>query len=377
MKGRLGLILWCAALVLAAGLLLKHFVFDIYHVDSASMEPTIMGTRPGGEHVLVHYGAFQPTRFDPVVVLRGGDPTPIVKRACALENERVQIVGGDLLIDGRRLSFSVPRPAPIEVLDERSSMLSKVFFAEPEGALVPSGTGWMLNAAPGSPARLLLREDVHDDYIDVERGLVRGHQSVNDLLLDVQFELSVGARAGFELTELGDLFRVTLQRGTEGYELELEREGLGSLGRLKVAQAQRLCFANLDDSLYVRLDQGEALLVTYAENRLDPRDLNAEGKHLPPRVRIWCQDGSLRLDRLRLARDLYYTERGEHAQRGALRLGLGECFLLGDNSASSRDGREWGPTPLSEILGRPTRVVWPLSRWRELAPAQSPEAWFR
>jgi len=366
MSARLRLALWFAAAVLAASLLLKHFVFDVYRVDSGSMEPLIMGSREGGERVLVHYGTFRPQRFDLVVAMRPGEQRPVVKRAVALENERVQIVSGDLVIDGRRLGISQPRPAPITVLDPRPGAWVDAFHVEQPGSLERADNGAQLTANSNEAARLLLREDVHDDGFDDEAGLLRGQQSVNDLLLDVEFDLSPGASAGFELTELGDLFRVELRPEEAGLRCELIREGEGVLASESVSGAKRLRLVNLDDTLVMRIDEREAKVVAYVENRLDPRDVIAAGRHMLPRVRMWVRSGTLRLKNLCLQRDLYYTERGEFARTGALRLGLGECFLLGDNSAMSRDGREWGPTPLGQILGHPTRVVWPLSRWRPL-----------
>ena len=37
-------------------------------------------------------------------------------------------------------------------------------------------------------------------------------------------------------------------------------------------------------------------------------------------------------------------------------------FVLGDNSAESYDSRFWGPVPRDHILGRVTRICWPLDR---------------
>ena len=38
------------------------------------------------------------------------------------------------------------------------------------------------------------------------------------------------------------------------------------------------------------------------------------------------------------------------------------CFALGDNTANSLDGRDWGPLPLRNIIGRALFVFWPVSR---------------
>ena len=47
------------------------------------------------------------------------------------------------------------------------------------------------------------------------------------------------------------------------------------------------------------------------------------------------------------------------------RIPEGHYFLLGDNSASSRDGRFWGFVPKHHLLGEVTSIWWPISRWRD------------
>lgn len=37
-------------------------------------------------------------------------------------------------------------------------------------------------------------------------------------------------------------------------------------------------------------------------------------------------------------------------------------FLLGDNSANSKDSRFFGAVPKSDIIGRAYKIYWPLSR---------------
>lgn len=43
-------------------------------------------------------------------------------------------------------------------------------------------------------------------------------------------------------------------------------------------------------------------------------------------------------------------------------LGPDEYFVLGDNTQNSRDSRYWGAVPRKNIIGRATRIYWPLTR---------------
>jgi signal peptidase I len=51
-----------------------------------------------------------------------------------------------------------------------------------------------------------------------------------------------------------------------------------------------------------------------------------------------------------------------------VKVGAGEYFALGDNSANSLDGRYWGTVPARDVVGRPILVYFPFTRhW---GPAQ-------
>ena len=41
----------------------------------------------------------------------------------------------------------------------------------------------------------------------------------------------------------------------------------------------------------------------------------------------------------------------------------GHCFVLGDNRASSRDSRHFGPVPLADVKGRVDYIYWPELSW--------------
>lgn len=53
-----------------------------------------------------------------------------------------------------------------------------------------------------------------------------------------------------------------------------------------------------------------------------------------------------------------------------VRLGEDEYLVLGDNTRNSFDSRYWGPVPRENIVGRATRIYWPLDRIGQSLGAQ-------
>lgn len=62
-------------------------------------------------------------------------------------------------------------------------------------------------------------------------------------------------------------------------------------------------------------------------------------------------------------KDRYYYNRGDYGQvdRPVI-VPEGAYYVLGDNSASSRDSRYWGFLPGKHILGKVYKIYWPLNR---------------
>lgn len=375
MSRRLVRIALALAAPILALLVLRAFYCDVYRVDSGSMEPTLHGDPEEGELVLVRYaGDPRPERFDLVVLRREGARAPFIKRVVGLPGERVQIVGGDLLINGARLPAAGARPAPVPVFDDRRQAFADDFeFSEQLWSQTPDG--WRLEHS--GPERqeerglACYRHPVTDSYPGADGEQVRGLRDVGDLVLEceVRLEQPDGVLV-WSVTEGGDRFEARYEAG----EVLLVRTGRGPEQVLAQGQLvlglnswRRARLANLDGHLSFELGDLR-LTASYQADSLPVPRHDASYQHLVPRACLGGGGVRASFRAVRLLRDLHYTELGSHGIGEALELGPGELFVLGDNSAGSVDSREWGAVRLGQVIGFAEAVVWPPTALRVLGP---------
>lgn len=380
----------------------NQLLFGVYRVDSPSMEPVLHGDPEDGDVVLVRYARGRvPQRFELVVARDASGGTPKVKRVVGLPGEAVRIDRGDLLIDGRRLPLEAPRPPLVPVFDDRDERVED-FFEMGSSTVHPwrrEGEEFVLDGSDvplGSQAGLMFfSKRVRDGYREPDGSPVAGSVHVNDLVLECEVLLGdPPAHLRFVLLELGDTYRALIDplataggpsRGPGPFRLALAHRYATAqatpdpdAGRERVlaeteleldpADWHRVRFLDVDDHLALELDGALVLTADPGPNHYHPSDRPPLGRSFGPRAALGGEAGRARFRSIRLWRDLFYTDRGTYAVERPLVLGPDEVFLLGDRSSVSRDGRDFGPTRLADLVGRPTCVIWPLSRARCLEP---------
>ncbi len=369
------LVLLVALLVLAVA---RTFVGDIYRVESTSMEPTIRGSP---EFVFVRYERnFTPQRFDVVVFAAAArESGAVVKRGGALPGESALISAGDLLIEGHRLGVAVKRPLPVAIFDSALEPIEAA-FSPPGVALERGHGGWKLDAQ-GRREDLNFKRRARDDRFDESGKLISGSVEVNDLRIEGSFVFEHSGKFTLRLTEEGDGFELELELRDGVIERAriLRRAGTAELaviatldrpGPSEPGEPCRVSFENIDNLLIAEVC-GRTMFGAYETNTPLPGVVDENYRHLQPRVGVAVAELGLRIESLVVSRDLYYTAKGALGTGSPVALGPDEIFVLGDNSADSDDSRVFGPVRLTELAGRATFVVWPLSAARRLGQLRS------
>ncbi|MEZ5979954.1 MAG: signal peptidase I [Planctomycetota bacterium] len=371
------------AIAAAAFFALETFYGDVFTVRTPSMEPTIDGST--GEWVLVRFeDASALERFDLVVFREAELGDFVVKRVLGLPGEDVRIVGGDVLVDGKRLPPTDRWPVIVPVFDDRLLPVEDWFHLGSAGAWSKDGDGWLLDATDvveGSRAGTMsFHKDVGSGYLRRDGTRVPDVAQANDVVLDARVEGIEGpGHVLLEVLEAGDEFQLRVARTEGGYALELHRLPIepGSnappVAEATVERAEGAAFdlelSNVDNRVRVRVDGELVVDWTYDENRDYGAPLPPGRRSIGPRAVLGGVGVKARFSHVRVSRDLYYlTESlyGEFGTRSDLRLGPSEYFVLGDNSADSVDGRRFGPIDRTRVVGEAIAVVWPFRRVRSL-----------
>jgi signal peptidase I len=341
----------------------------------------VSGTRKRGDRVLVDRVTFlwrAPKRFEMVVAQNPDDPRSLcVKRVVGLPGETVCIADGEVWHDGqiarkssrdqRDMAVVVDRPSgPIaDTIDSR--------WHDQRGAWRQSAGEWRHDETrstiapdhnPGGSDTEPPIDWLSYHHVAVDgRGRGVGESEVLD---DSAYDQTESRR----LNPVGDVVvrgRITaghrgelLFRASDGERTFVARLNLASrTGELFHADKQVATIDASDAAWGLKapfewgtVDRQLQLIVggrTLVEFAFQPSCADRQQRET---LAIGVRGAELRLSEMHVLRDVYYV-----AADGARpsRLAAGEYYLLGDNSAHSRDSRHWpsrGAIPAEWIVGR-------------------------
>ena len=344
-----------------------------------TIDTTAETTLPkAGDRILVHKwpyllgGPFRPQRWDVLVFRDPADAEQLyIKRLVGLPGETVELLDGDVFIDGRiaRKPPQIQKALWFVVFDQGHLPDP----AEPSGhsprwvtpeAPASDGTGWS-----GMDTRVIR----YDGLDPTPRTLTFAANSAPEYLLDfcAYNRRSSGAMVGdlrivsevtfvagdgvcrWEVARPPDLFGAELHRdGTQQLTLA-NLAGDGHVIRLTapprppfaLGRPVALEFGRVDYRVYMKIDGHEVLTTTDAEYGPQIEALRTNPGPRPVALRMVAANLRLELRRLRIDRDVFYTCPPGQARRACagtpFALCDGEYFVLGDNSPDSHDSREW------------------------------------
>jgi len=351
-----------------------------------------------GDRLLVQKGLYdfrRPRRWEVAVFHFPGDPTQAyVKRVVGLPGESVQIVGGDVFINGRIARKSLPEQRAIRILvydshyvPRDANRLPRFIFrrGRPRSGLT---SGWRAEGAR------LVHDDVDPgdetiDWVDYRHrdpdraqytpiydfnpyngGELRGENRVPDVMIEAR--LVVGSdvpTVDVRLNSGADRFLISLPFGAaKPPQVRRNNQTVALTNAIPIpaepaTTKSRLLEASIiDHRLSVAVD-GVPLF--------DPIDYDdpavGYGSEISP-FGLGVGRGSLTIERLKVFRDVFYTSALANTPRRPFgvdepyKLGRDAFFVLGDNSSVSNDSRFWSRSPVVPgelFLGKPFLVHLP------------------
>jgi len=373
------------------------------------LSPTAMPIA-NGDRILVLkciYQFFEPKRWDVVVFKNPLDPTiNYIKRLVGLPGETVEIIDGDIYINGRirRKPPKIQNVLWMPVYDNNYQPVRPLegsfnghIWKQPFKNIEDSE--WMFDKANPTIFRLDSPADrintlIYDTTIGNDFKATYAYDDVggyeympycSDLM--VRFYARSGERRGFigiELIKYQTRYRawfdysaldMVITKSLYGQEaVELARKHIDSPPDLRKSILVKL--VNVDHQLIFEFGQEK---LTYDLGRL-PEDAGERKTDIKPEVKIFGS-GKLTLSNVAIFRDIHYTavkfanspETGRATEGNPFTLGKDEFFVLGDNSPNSEDGRWWnrrgignngisydeGTVPRDYLVGKALLVYWP------------------
>jgi len=375
-----------------------------YTVQNNRIRPPHLRTVFKGDQIFVLksvYQFFEPKRWDVIVFKNPTEPRiNYIKRCIALPGETLQIVDGDIFIDGQiqRKPEKVQEELWMIVYDNDHQP------ARPDEASF-NGHSWKqpfenvgtskwdlstgdpvafnLDSSDSSVQRIQYNDRQGNDfkatYAYDDPSSFPIMPVCSDLMVQYYPRMQDGSAAGAQISKYGiayqgwikpngtmQIFRLT----PSGQQVLIEE---GNCTRVDLNKMSQFRFATLDHQ--VVLEYGSTKLIHDLGTEIDDAGTK---RNIPPQVQILGY-GKLKLIHIGLYRDIYYlsSDKDNRVQRASrenpMTLKDDEFFACGDNSPFSADSRMWtkpglanngkgypaGVVPKDYLVGKAFFVHWP------------------
>ncbi|MHC4608379.1 MAG: signal peptidase I [Planctomycetota bacterium] len=348
------------AVAIAMALVIRHYCIEAFRIPTGSMMPSLYGddpvTRRQGDRILVDKFAYlrrEPRRWEVVVFLfplnKGKN---FIKRLVGLPDEWLHIRRGDIWTstdEGK--TWAIRRKPP----GARDQLLFPYYPQPPEDpAVFEKGGNWetekswsvdegagLYEVDAGGEDELLkfLRQVVPSRGVD--NGMPR-EPYCGDVRVSFDLEVARGGVLTVGLREHGQRHRLVLG-ANESYAVIAGADGEVRHPldvRLAAGSNHAVSFANVDDTLVVDLD-GDVFEFEFPPRPLpdsnEPSFRETEDYH---EITLGARGLKATLRDVCIDRDVYYNANKKDTV-SPWKIPADHFFVLGDNTRSSRDSREW------------------------------------
>ncbi|MDR4506421.1 MAG: S26 family signal peptidase [Candidatus Scalindua sp.] len=286
-----------------------------------------------------------------------------IKRMIGLPGEKLQIVNGDIYINGKiqRKPEKVQEKLWVPVFDSNYQAKQEI------------STAWNMeesfwNQNNGELHLTVHRDENKSSFATFSRKITdsnvyNGRTSnaiVGDIL--VKFDcVAMRDTGGISIKlESGDnLYETFIRSKNEKRKSYLKGSDMNLIENADIFLEQdrkyRIEFSNVDKSLTLKLDG----TVVFSHN-FDV-DLSSVDRHtFSSRLMIGGIDTESVFRNISVFRDIFYADSGQWGTEKPVILGEKEYFVLGDNSRNSNDSRFWKLVPEDSLVGKAFIVFWPL-----------------
>lgn len=353
-------------------LVIRCFFVEVFKIPTGSMEPTLMGnnerTREGGDRIMVnkfYYLFHDVERFDVIVfryplnVMRN-----FIKRAVGIGPEYIRMEDGDIYhADEKDEPFRIARkdfekqqslwiPLPPGSSNQKGTGILDTWRRVGSEGSFDDKPGYLTLQSQSSPTKLIFDRPVKDAAVTLaDRHRQPGHHRMKDLKIDsvisrlesdetLTYDLFDGSyRFSLHLSG-GDGARLTIHHGKKENEETVKSFPLPEDIRNEKHHVE---FFVYDGQAGVTID-GELVEMHRYRNRYGQRSTIRSKRGGPPRLNV--EQGSVRVHKLSLFRDIYYHwGQGDNLnfdpRNEPIKIPEDRMLVIGDNVNSSRDSRKW------------------------------------
>jgi signal peptidase I len=286
-----------------------------------------------------------------------------IKRVIGLPEEKLQIVNGDIYVNGR-----VQRK-PEKVQEELWAPVFDSNYPEKQAIVKNWEAGDDFWEIDKTQLHLKLPEgSVQPSYATFERNItdynVYNSRLTNAIDGDimVRFDVVTSRNSGgisIILENDEKTFEAFIWSRGEKKESYLKMSGLEIVTDantfIELENKCRIEFSNVDKRISLKLNGSEIFSHTYDDDVLPYKNYTKYSK-----LKIGGVNTEAVFKNISVFRDVYYTNDGEWGILKPVEIGEKEYYFLGDNSRNSNDSRFWKFVPESSLVGKAFMVFWPL-----------------